>query len=109
MLALGSEIGWRESVLLVGSLGLGVTALLWINRPCLRDCGLDKGIRPQPIRNEISALARPSFILAFLFFAFMAMGSVGLMTLGAGALMQLIGIPAKCSYWRLYCRPNFKT
>ncbi len=95
MLALGSEIGWRESVLLVGSLGLGVTALLWINRPCLRDCGLDKGIRPQPIRNEISALARPSFILAFLFFAFMAMGSVGLMTLGAGALMQLIDIPAK--------------
>ncbi|MEK9847958.1 MAG: MFS transporter [Rhodospirillaceae bacterium] len=95
MLALGTEIGWRESVLLVGSLGLAVTILLWVNRPCLRDCGIDKGIRPEPIKNEIKALARPSFVMAFLFFAFMAMGSVGLMTLGAGALIQLIDISSK--------------
>ena len=95
MLALGAEIGWRESVLLVGSLGLAVTILLWVNRPCLRDCGIDKGIRPEPIKNEIKALARPSFVMAFLFFAFMAMGSVGLMTLGAGALIQLIDISSK--------------
>ena len=95
MLALGTEIGWRESVLLVGSLGLAVTILLWVNRPCLRDCGIDKGIRPEPIKNEIKALARPSFVMAFLFFAFMAMGSVGLMTLGAGALLQLIDISSK--------------
>lgn len=92
MLVLGSEIGWRESVLLVGSLGLAVTILLWVNRHCLRDCGIDRGIRPEQIKNEIKALVRPSFILAFLFFAFMAMGSVGLMTLGAGALIQLIDI-----------------
>jgi MFS family permease len=92
MLALGTEIGWRESVLLVGSLGLAVTILLWVNRHCLRDCGIDRGIRPEQIKNEIKALVRPSFILAFLFFAFMAMGSVGLMTLGAGALIQLIDI-----------------
>ena len=92
MLALGTEIGWRESVLLVGSLGLAVTILLWVNRHCLRDCGIDRGIRPKQIKNEIKALVRPSFILAFLFFAFMAMGSVGLMTLGAGALIQLIDI-----------------
>ena len=95
MLALGTEIGWRESVLLVGSLGLAVTILLWVNRPCLRDCGIDKGIRPEPIKNEIKGLARPSFVMAFLFFAFMAMGSVGLMTLGAGALIQLIDISSK--------------
>ncbi|MGA0315420.1 MAG: MFS transporter [Alphaproteobacteria bacterium] len=95
MLALGTEIGWRESVLLVGSLGLAVTILLWVNRPCLRDCGIDKGIRPEPIKNEIKALARPSFVMAFLFFAFLAMGSVGLMTLGAGALIQLIDISSK--------------
>ena len=92
MLALGTEIGWRESVLLVGSLGLAVTILLWVNRHCLRDSGIDRGIRPEQIKNEIKALVRPSFILAFLFFAFMAMGSVGLMTLGAGALIQLIDI-----------------
>ena len=92
MLALGAEIGWRDSVLLVGSLGLAVTILLWVNRHCLRDCGIDRGIRPEQIKNEIKALVRPSFILAFLFFAFMAMGSVGLMTLGAGALIQLIDI-----------------
>jgi len=95
MLALGYEIGWRESVLLVGCLGFGVTALIWFNRLHLRDCGIDQGIQPQPILNEISALARPSFVMAFLFFAFMAMGSVGLMALGAGALIQLIDIPAK--------------
>ena len=92
MLTIGTEIGWRESVLLVGSLGLAVTILLWVNRHCLRDCGIDRGIRPEQIKNEIKALVRPSFILAFLFFAFMAMGSVGLMTLGAGALIQLIDI-----------------
>lgn len=95
LLSMGYVIGWRETIFFAGCGGFIVTALIWHNRARLIDCGLDKGIKPENIRKEIKGLIRPSFIMAFLFFTFMAMGSVGMMTLGAGALIQLIDVSDK--------------
>lgn len=92
MIRLGQAVGWQAAVTIVGALGLIVAGLIWINRNDLRDCGVDQGIIPNPIKSEIRSLFKPSFVLAFLFFALMAIGSVGMMKFGATTLIQLIGI-----------------
>lgn len=93
--ALGSLIGWREAMLSIGVIGLVVTAILWAQRRELRDSVVDRGIAPQTFVKDIGVLFRPSSILAFTFFWFMAMGSVGLMTLGASSLIALFAMPAE--------------
>lgn len=93
--ALGSLIGWREALLSIGAVGLLVTALLWAQRHDLRDSVVDRGIGPQSFVKDIGVLLQPSSVLAFTFFCFMAMGSVGIMALGASSLIALFGMPAE--------------
>jgi len=92
---MGSAIGWRYAMLIVGGTGLVVAAIMWALRGDLRDSVVDKGIKPQSFVNDLGVLFRPSAVLAFTFFAFMAMGSIGLMTLGASTLIALFGMPAE--------------
>jgi MFS family permease len=91
---LGSQIGWRDAILFIGCLGLGVAVILWAMRNDLRDSVVDKGIKPQSFVNDLGVLFQPSAVLAFTFFALMAMGSIGLMTFGAVTLTQLLELPA---------------
>ena len=91
---LGSQIGWRDAMLFAGGTGLIVTAIMWALRSDLRDSVVDKGIKPQSFINDLGVLFQPSAVLAFTFFAFMAMGSIGLMTLGASTLIALFDLPA---------------
>lgn len=92
---LGSLIGWRGAALAAGSAGLIVTGLLWALRADLRDSVVDRGIKPQSFGKDLGVLFQPSAVLAFTFFAFMAMGSIGLMTFGASTLIALLGISAE--------------
>src|SRR5690606_13570057 len=78
LFALGSLIGWRETMLSIGIVGLIVAAILWAQRHDLRDSVVDRGIGPQSFVKDIGVLFQPSSVLAFTFFCFMAMGSVGL-------------------------------
>lgn len=91
---LGSQIGWRDTMLFVGCVGLAVAVVLLFMRSDLRDSVVDKGIKPQSFVNDLGVLFRPSAVLAFTFFAFMAMGSIGLMTFGASTLIALFDMPA---------------
>lgn len=91
---LGSQIGWRDAMLTVGCIGLIVAFLLWSQRSDLRDSVVDKGIKQQSFVNNLGVLFQPSAILAFTFFAFMAMGSIGLMTFGASTLIAFFEMPA---------------
>lgn len=91
---LGSQIGWRDAMLLAGGVGLFVAATLWVFRADLRDSVVDKGIKPQRFVQDLGVLFQPSAILAFTFFALMAMGSVGLMTFGAVTLIGLVDLTA---------------
>lgn len=90
--ALGSAIGWQQTMLLIGGLGLLVLAMMVAARGDLRDSGRDRGIEPQSLKEDIGVLLRPASVFSFLFFAFMAMGSVGLMAFGSSALIQLLGL-----------------
>jgi MFS family permease len=91
---LGSQIGWRDAMLFAGCTGLIVTAILWTQRSDLRDSVVDKGIKQQSFVNNLGVLFQPSAVLAFTFFAFMAMGAIGLMTFGASTLIALFELPA---------------
>ncbi|MDA1325138.1 MAG: MFS transporter [Proteobacteria bacterium] len=92
---LGSQIGWRDAMLFAGCTGLIVTAILWTQRSDLRDSVVDKGIKQQSFIDNLGVLFQPSAVLAFTFFAFMAMGSIGLMTFGASTLIALFEMPAE--------------
>lgn len=90
--ALGKLLGWQTTMLIIGALGLCVLAVMIAARGDLRDSGKDMGVPPQSFKDDISVLLRPASIFSFIFFAFMAMGSVGLMAFGASALIQLLGL-----------------
>ena len=90
--ALGTLLGWHTTMLIIGALGLGVLSVMVASRSDLRDSGKDMGVPPQSFKDDISVLLRPASIFSFTFFAFMAMGSVGLMAFGASALIQLLGL-----------------
>ncbi|MDC0032972.1 MFS transporter [Alphaproteobacteria bacterium] len=91
---LGSLIGWRDAMFVAGGTGLIVTAVMWGMRAELRDSVVDKGIKPQKFVQDLGVLFQPSAVLAFTFFALMAMGSIGLMTFGAVTLIALLELPA---------------
>ena len=91
---LGSLVGWRDAMLYIGGAGLIVAAIMWAMRSDLRDSVVDKGIKQQSFINNLGVLFQPSAVLAFTFFAFMAMGSIGLMTFGVSTLIALFDLPA---------------
>lgn len=99
MVALGTLIGWREALIVVGLPGLAIAFFLWLWRHELRD-DRDAGRAPMhdkataSLRRDLVVLIRPQTIFCFLFFAFTAAGSVGVMTLGASALIGLLALPA---------------
>lgn len=92
MYLMGTNFGWRQTMLVLGIIGLGVAALMWTQRTYLRDSGLDKGVSAGSVREGIGILFKPATIFSFLFFCFMAMGSVGLMTLGPDALTAFLDL-----------------
>lgn len=92
MYLMGTNFGWRQTMLVLGIIGLVVAALMWTQRTDLRDSGLDKGVSAGSVREGIGILFKPATIFSFLFFCFMAMGSVGLMTLGPDALTAFLDL-----------------
>ncbi len=93
--SLGSLVGWREAMLIVGIVGLIAVGMLWAQRHDLRDSVVDRGITSKGFVHDIGVLWRAPAILAFAFFCFMAMGAVGMMTLGASTLIALLNMPAR--------------
>ena len=96
MISLGYWLGWKTAIFGVGAAGLVVALLVWSQRHALRDdrdAGRAAGRSTVPIglRKELRILIQSPTILSFVFFAFMAMGSVGMMQFGATALIALIG------------------
>ena len=92
MYLMGTNFGWRQTMLVLGIIGLVVAAFMWTQRTGLRDSGLDKGVSAGSVREGIGILFKPATIFSFLFFCFMAMGSVGLMTLGPDALTAFLDL-----------------
>jgi FSR family fosmidomycin resistance protein-like MFS transporter len=95
VIALGDMLGWQPTMLALGAFGLFILTLMMLSRRDLRDSGRDQGVEPQTFKQDLGVLLQPASIYSFTFFAFMAMGSVGLMAFGSSALIQLLGMDAK--------------
>jgi predicted MFS family arabinose efflux permease len=92
---LGSLVSWREAMMMIGVVGLVVAGILWAQRHDLRDSVADRGIKSRGFAHDLGVLFQPPALLAFSFFCFMAMGSIGIMTLGASTLIAFLAISAE--------------
>ncbi len=95
VILLGDLLGWQPTMLVLGAFGLFILALMVLSRDDLRDSGRDQGVEPQSFKEDLGVLMQPASIYSFAFFAFMAMGSVGLMAFGSSALIQLFQFEPK--------------
>ena len=99
MLALGTWIGWREAMMVVGIIGLIVSLVIYTQRGDIRgtapaDREAAAGAAPPgDIGAGIRLLFRAPMLLCFLFFTLVSMGQVGNMTLGPSALIALVEAP----------------
>jgi len=89
MAFLGDRIGWREALLVVGLVGVCVTALLIILGPKFFEGSLEqKPIKkPESIKAGISVLLKPSILGLFLFFVLLAMAMIGIQNFTPSALI----------------------
>lgn len=98
MLALGTWLGWREAMVAAGLAGLAVAAVLYAVRreliPAATRDTRETAPADEAVGDGVRILLKPVVILCFLFFMLIAMGQVGMMTLGPSALMAELGTPA---------------
>jgi MFS family permease len=90
---LASAFGWRAALVILGAIGLGVFAMLYVNRSLL-------GARVQPAppaqastKRRFEILLQGPVLACFAFFSLLAMALVGVQTFGPTALNALHGIP----------------
>ncbi len=94
VLALGSWIGWREAMMAVGLAGVAVAAALYAARHDLTPKALPADTANPAVtggEGGIRLLLKPVMVLCFLFFMLIAMGQVGMMTMGPSAISALLG------------------
>jgi MFS transporter, FSR family, fosmidomycin resistance protein len=83
MIALGKLIGWQSAIIVAGAIGLVLLAILWGGSRDFRDSTHERaesGAPPEPIKTSIAALTTAPVLMCWLFFFFVAMGQMGLMT-----------------------------
>lgn len=83
MIFLGNLIGWQSAIFVAGAFGLLLFAILWGGSRDFRDSTHERaesGDAPEPIGVSIKALMSAPVIMCWVFFFFVAMGQMGLMT-----------------------------
>ncbi len=98
MLPMANIIGWEMSLILVGLIGLFITALMFFRSEILEDRGSSnfrttRGDDRQVILKEgISVMTSFPMVMMFLFFSLTAIGGAGLMSFAVVALVNYHGI-----------------
>jgi FSR family fosmidomycin resistance protein-like MFS transporter len=95
MLGLGKLFGWQHAMMISGLAGMVVVAVLWFNREDMHDGTAEARAerRKAAQGGGVGVLLRAPVLLCFSFFALIAGGQVGLMTLGPAALNKMMGTP----------------
>jgi len=74
---LGTLLGWRTAMLIVGVIGLVVLSILWTQRHDLRDSVADRGIKSKGFVHDVGVLLQPpALVMCSLF---ILMGGVTIM------------------------------
>jgi FSR family fosmidomycin resistance protein-like MFS transporter len=83
MIFLGNLIGWQSAIIVAGTVGLVLFAILWGGSRDFRDSTHERaesGEAQEPLKQSLKALTRAPVIMCWVFFFFVAMGQMGLMT-----------------------------
>tara|TARA_R110002110_G_scaffold25625_8_gene94868 strand:- start:3677 stop:4918 length:1242 start_codon:yes stop_codon:yes gene_type:complete len=83
MIFLGNLIGWQSAIIVAGAIGLILFAILWGGSRDFRDSTHERaesGAEQEPLRQSLKALTKAPVVMCWVFFFFVAMGQMGLMT-----------------------------
>lgn len=83
MIFLGNLIGWQSAIIVAGAVGLFLFAILWSGSRDFRDSTHERaesGQAQEPLKQSLKTLTRAPVVMCWVFFFFVAMGQMGLMT-----------------------------
>jgi MFS family permease len=90
---LGSAIGWRQALLVMGAIGIIGLAILATQRHALVSRSRDSGIEHPTLRGSVALFRQRAILLCFLYFVAMMLGTVGIQTFAGTALNAAYGVP----------------
>ena len=90
---LGSTIGWRQALLVMGAIGIIGLAILATQRGALSSRTHDSGAAPATLAASVALFRQRAILLCFLYFVVMMAGTVGIQTFAGAALNAAYGVP----------------
>lgn len=90
---LGSVIGWRHALLVLGALGLVALAALATQRAALASRAHDAIAPRHTLSGSIELFKQRAILLCFLYFAVLTLGTIGIQTFSGTALNAAYSVP----------------
>jgi len=90
---LGSIIGWRHALVVLGAMGLVVLLALATQRRALASRAHGAEVPRQTFAGSIDLFRQPAILLCFTYFAVLTLGTIGIQTFSVTALNAAYGVP----------------
>jgi len=90
---LGSVIGWRNALVVLGALGLVVLLALVTQRGALVSRLHGAEVPRHTLAGSIDLFRQPAILLCFTYFAVLTLGTIGIQTFSVTALNAAFGVP----------------
>jgi FSR family fosmidomycin resistance protein-like MFS transporter len=90
---LGSMIGWRHALVVLGAVGLVALAALATQRHALASRAHDAVVPRHTLAGSLELFRQKAIVLCFLYFAVLTLATVGIQTFAGTALNAAYGVP----------------
>jgi len=90
---LGSTLGWRPALIVVGALGLLALAVLATQRDALASRVHDASQPRHTVAGTVALFRQRAILLCFAYFAVLTLGTIGITTFSGTALNAAYGVP----------------
>jgi MFS family permease len=90
---LGSMIGWRHALVLLGAIGLVALAVLATQRHALASRAHDAVVPRHTLAGSVELFRQKAIVLCFLYFAVLTLATIGIQTFAGTALNAAYGVP----------------
>ena len=89
----GSMIGWRQALVVLGAVGLVALAALATQRHALASRAHDAVVPRHTLAGSLELFRQKAIVLCFLFFAVLTLATIGIQTFAGTALNAAYGVP----------------
>jgi MFS family permease len=90
---LGSMIGWRHALVVLGAIGLVALAALATQRHALSSRAHDSVVPRHTLAGSLELFRQKAIVLCFLYFAVLTLATIGIQTFAGTALNAAYGVP----------------